>query len=524
MNGIAHDFSCILRGFRMMVDFNKLVFAFLGVVSSIIWVLIIVFFFSALGLINIGPFELVYSVLVSPRLGLSELLHIIFITLKSVDGAEYAAVVVLVLGLLVIWSIVGGAITRLAALEFAKEENLSFKDSLSYSLKKFWSYFWSPITPVVGVLFFAACNILGGLLGQISYVGGFAVAIGFPLAILSGFLIIFIGIIGIVGFFLMFPTISAEGSDAFDAMSRSYSYVISRPKHFLSLFLGIIICGTIFTIIISCIACLVMKVSFFTVGFGMGHKFELVKAVVLGGVYGPLEEKATMASLGTVSLKFTALMLTIYIGLAKVVVGSFVVSFAGSASTIAYFLLRKDVDGTDIHDVYVEDEEGVRGEMREEAAEVEKTEEEKMEEMKDKVKNEVRDELKKEVNEVKEEVKNEVRGELKKEINEAKEEVKREVKGEVRKEVDGVKGEVKKDVKDEVKKEVNEAKGEVTAALKEEVKREVKEEVKKEVSAKTKDTVPIEKDRKETTRNIEEKDVAPEKPDNPPIDESTRNE
>jgi len=256
----------------------------------------------------------------------------------------------LVVGFLVIWSIIGGAITRSAALEFARDEKIGFKESLSFASKKFWSYFWSPITPALGVLFFSACNILGGLLGQVKYIGEIAVAIGFPLAIISGFLIIFIGIIGIIGFFLMFPAISAEGSDAFDAMSRAYSYVISKPKHFISLFLGIIICGTIFAVLISLVACLVMQVSFYTVGFGMGQKFESIREVISGG-------EATMASLGLLSMKFTALMLMIYMALVKVAVGSLVVGFAGSASTIAYFLLRKDVDGTDINDVYIEEQE-----------------------------------------------------------------------------------------------------------------------------------------------------------------------
>jgi hypothetical protein len=372
MQGITQDFRDILRGFKMTVDFNKLIFAFVGIVFSIIWVLAVLAFLSALGLISIGPFAIIDNVLVSPRLGLSSLFGIFLSGMATLDWAEYLGLVVLVVGLLIIWSIIGGAITRLAALEFARDEKIGFKEALSFASKKFWSYFWSPITPALGVLFFVACNIIGGLFGQIKYIGEIAVAIGFPLAILSGFLIIFIGIIGAIGFFLMFPTISAEGSDAFDAMSRAYSYVISKPKHFISLFLGIIICGTIFALFVSLAACLIMQTSFYTVGFGMGEKFESIKAVVAGGAFG----KAPMASLGLLSMKFTALMLMIYIVLIKVAVGSLVVAFAGSASTVAYFLLRKDVDGTDINDVYIEEKEGEEEKREEEKEETKvKTEE-----------------------------------------------------------------------------------------------------------------------------------------------------
>ena len=372
MQGITQDFRDILRGLKMTVDFNRLIFAFVGIVCSVIWVLIILGFASALRLTDTAPFEIINSVLFSPRLGLSNLLSIFLASVATVDWAEYVVLIVLVVGFLVIWSIIGGAITRSAALEFARDEKIGFKESLSFASKKFWSYFWSPITPALGVLFFSACNILGGLLGQVKYIGEIAVAIGFPLAIISGFLIIFIGIIGIIGFFLMFPAISAEGSDAFDAMSRAYSYVISKPKHFISLFLGIIICGTIFAVLISLVACLVMQVSFYTVGFGMGQKFESIREVISGG-------EATMASLGLLSMKFTALMLMIYMALVKVMVGSLVVGFAGSASTIAYFLLRKDVDGTDINDVYIEEQEKqtTQEEKKREVVEVEEKEEKK---------------------------------------------------------------------------------------------------------------------------------------------------
>ncbi|MFQ5965056.1 MAG: hypothetical protein ACE5KZ_12335 [Candidatus Scalinduaceae bacterium] len=361
MQGIAQDWRDILRGLKMAFDLNKLVSAFLGVVISIIWVLALLAVFSALGLITIGPLEIVSNVLIAPRLCLYKLFNVFLATIITTDWIEYIVLIILVLGFLVIWSVFGGSITRLAALDFAKGEKIGFKESISFALKKFWSYFWSPITPILGVLFFAACNILGGLFGQIKYVGEIAVAIGFPLAILSGFLIIFIGIIGIIGFFLMFPTVSAEGSDAFDAMSRAYSYVLSKPKHFISLFLGIIIYGVILTFFVSIVACLMMKTSFCTVGFGMGQKFESIRAVI-SGISTSTEGKATIASLGAWPMKFTAIMLMIYIAFVKMTIASIVFSFVGSASTVAYFLLRKDVDGTEINDVYIEEKEEVKAE------------------------------------------------------------------------------------------------------------------------------------------------------------------
>ncbi|GAX59944.1 hypothetical protein SCALIN_C05_0029 [Candidatus Scalindua japonica] len=352
----------------MSLDFNKLISAFVGIIFSILWVLVILAFGSAFKLIKITPFEIINGYLISPRLGLCSLVNVFVESIKSVEWGEYVVLMVLVLGLMLIWSVFAGAVTRLAALEFARGEKTGLKDSLTFVMKKFWSYFWSPLTPILGVLFFIACNVAGGLLGKIEFAGEIAVAVGFPLAILSGFLIVFLGIVGLIGFVLMFPAISSEGSDAFDAISRAYSYVLSRPLHFLSLFITIIVCGTILTFVVGYGACFVMRISYFTVGLGMGGKLNEIRNFITG-----LSEVGDIvSSLNPITMRIAALLFMLYIVLVKMIVGSIIIAFTGSASTIAYLILRKDVDGTEIDDVYIEesDEEvAVEDEMPEEPVE-----------------------------------------------------------------------------------------------------------------------------------------------------------
>jgi hypothetical protein len=353
MQSFIQDTQNILRGIKISLDFNKLVCAFVGIAFSILWVLVIIAFGSAFKLIEITPFEIINRFLISPRLGLCSSLRALVSSIKSVEWGEYVVLIVLVLGLMIIWSVFAGAITRLAALEFARGEKAGLKDSLSFVMKKFWSYFWSPLTPILGVLFFIACNVAGGLLGKIEFAGEIAVAVGFPLAILSGFLIVFLGIVGIIGFILMFPAISSEGSDAFDAISRAYSYVLSRPLHFLSLFITIIICGTILSFVAGYGACLVMQTSYFTVGLGMGDKLNEIRAFI-AGMSGAGD---AITSLNPMSMRIAALLFMLYVVLIKMTVGSIIVAFVGSASTIAYLIMRKAVDGTEITDVYVDENE-----------------------------------------------------------------------------------------------------------------------------------------------------------------------
>ncbi|MCP4253393.1 MAG: hypothetical protein GY775_08275 [Candidatus Scalindua sp.] len=350
MQSFIQDTQSILRGVKISLDFNKLVCTFVGTVFSILWVLVILAFGSAFKLVEITPFEVINEFLISPRLGICSLLSALVSSLKSVEWGEYVVLIVLVLGLMIIWSVFAGAVTRLTALEFGRGEKPGLKDSLSFVMRKFWSYFWSPLTPILGVLFFIACNVAGGLLGKIEFAGEIAVAVGFPLAILSGLLIVFLGIVGVIGFILMFPAISSEGSDAFDAISRAYSYVLSRPLHFLTLFITLIVCGTILSFVAGYGACLVMKTSYFTVGLGMGGKLNEIRTFI-GGLSGGGD---TITSLNPMSMRIAALLFMLYIVLMKIAVGSIIIAFAGSASTIAYLIMRKDVDGTEMDDIYIE--------------------------------------------------------------------------------------------------------------------------------------------------------------------------
>ncbi len=167
MQSFIQDTQSILRGVKISLDFNKLVCAFVGIIFSIFWILIILAFGSAFKLVEITPFKVINEFLVSPRLGLCSLVSALVSLIKSVEWGEYVVLIVLVLGLMVIWSVFAGAVTRLTALEFARGEKTGLKDSISYVMKKFWSYFWSPLMPILGVLFFIACNVAGGLLGKI---------------------------------------------------------------------------------------------------------------------------------------------------------------------------------------------------------------------------------------------------------------------------------------------------------------------------------------------------------------------
>jgi hypothetical protein len=136
--------------------------------------------------------------------------------------------------LLLIWSILGGMITRIVALRFAQDRRIGFSQLFGFIRKKWLSYVGAIILPMLAI-FLAQLPVWGlNWLWQTilpNFWGGDFVhlILTFPFAMVT----VLISIGTIFGWPLMFAAISAEGSDAFDAVSRGFSYVYQRPVQFI---------------------------------------------------------------------------------------------------------------------------------------------------------------------------------------------------------------------------------------------------------------------------------------------------
>jgi len=135
--------------------------------------------------------------------------------------------VTMALGLI---SVAGGALCRIAALQFAQGEKPGLTEAMRFSVKRFTSFFTAPLAPIGIMLFMGLFIFLLGLAGNIPQVGELIVVLGMPLALINGALIAVILIGAVVGFGLMFPAVAYDGSDCFDSISRSFSYVYAQPS------------------------------------------------------------------------------------------------------------------------------------------------------------------------------------------------------------------------------------------------------------------------------------------------------
>ncbi len=145
---------------------------------------------------------------------------------------------------LLMWGLFGGAITRIAALKFTRDESPGLIAALKHAFSKWPSYSLPPLVAMAGASVFAIQLVLLGFIMRIEVLA-FLAALAWPFVILLGLMMAVLLIGALVGWPLMWATVSVEGTDAFDALSRSYAYVYHRPWRLLwyalfSLFLAVV--------------------------------------------------------------------------------------------------------------------------------------------------------------------------------------------------------------------------------------------------------------------------------------------
>ncbi len=261
---------------------------------------------------------------------------------------------------LVVWSILGGDISRTAALHVARGEKISIKEALSFGVKKFPSFLFAPLIPAVIVGVMMVVVGLVSLVGNIPAVGEVLISVLLFLSLIAGFIMALVAVGTVGGLTLMYPTIAMEGSDSFDAISRSFSYVYARPWRMAFYSLVALIYGVLCYLFVRFFAFLVLKMTHLSVGAGIYVKGNsglinkldsMWSAPTLANLGGGFGEGTAWGVQG-----FGSWVICLWVCVVIGFVAAFLVSFFFSANTVIYSLLRKRVDSTDMDDVYVEEE------------------------------------------------------------------------------------------------------------------------------------------------------------------------
>ena len=268
----------------------------------------------------------------------------------DVTAAKLAFLLLCGLWGLAVWAFFGGAITRVAAVELAREERVAWGAMIRYASSKWRAYFAAPLLLLVGV---SVCTLGMGLVGiLLRWNVGLLIAgsLLWPLMLLGGWAIAFLLVWLAFGWPLMWATISAEGEDSFDALSRSQQYVFGRPLQYLFYALVAVLLGWLGWLVVSNFAAAVIASTNWAASWGAGEG----QIGLVGGQFQLLmpdgEGPRHVGLVGSGVMVF-------WCGCVKMLAVGFLYSYFWTASTCIYFLLRRDADGTEMDEVFLEEEE-----------------------------------------------------------------------------------------------------------------------------------------------------------------------
>jgi hypothetical protein len=247
------------------------------------------------------------------------------------------AVYVLLCGLwaTAVWALFGAAICRTAAVQLAADEQLGCAAALRFARRKWGSYFFAPLMPVALMLFVAFFVLVLGWIMRWDpglFLGGLL----WPLALAAGFVMVLLLIGVLFGWPLMWGAISAEGSDSFDALSRSYAYTFQRPLNYLFYAAVAGLVGWLGWLLVREFASGVIWMSYWAASWGSG-------GARIDFITGP--ESADSIGAGLVGF---------WAGCVKLLAVGYLFSYFWTASTAIYFLLRRDVDHTEMDEVFLD--------------------------------------------------------------------------------------------------------------------------------------------------------------------------
>ncbi len=271
-------------------------------------------------------------------------------------------------------------------------------EAVRFTMKRLMYYVTAPLFPLVFVVGLLIIMIIFGYFSMIPILGDIVVS-GLFWWVMIGFgLLMAVALVGLIGWPLMSATISTEGTDSWEAVSRSYTYVFQRPWQYIWYGLVAVCYGAVVVFFVGFMGSFMVYLS----KWGVAQTFGIKKVdrepsflfayaptsfgwrtLLLDGVEvnnekivqnGVINEAVYNKYVGrdpnykktdqlTWWNKVGAGLVAIWVGLLFLLVLGFGYSFFWSSATIIYLLMRKNVDTAELDEVYLEedDQEGAYG-------------------------------------------------------------------------------------------------------------------------------------------------------------------
>jgi hypothetical protein len=278
--------------------------------------------------------------------------------LVSGGGLSFWKCALVAAWMLVLWSVIAGAVARIYAVRIARDESIGVRQAFGFAIGNLKQYVLAPVFVAAAAVFFLGLCALAGALSAIPGIGPFLQVAAHPLALVFGLIVVVIAIGGFFGLPVMQAALAAERNGTLDAISRTFSYVFTRPvAYFLSAGLVSLVGGVIGRFGIAFIDVTTRAMRFGADWRSPASGLDAERAIGLGAAAGKDDlalfswPQVVGADGVTVVGFYVAWFVT---ALAAVAVHGYVLSYVLGGLTDIYFMLRRDVDGIDDGEVYAE--------------------------------------------------------------------------------------------------------------------------------------------------------------------------
>lgn len=259
---------------------------------------------------------------------------------------------VVAFALLVVWSVVGGALARVHAVRIARDRSISWDDGFAFSFANLRAFVQAPLFVLLAAGLFLALDAAAGAAIAIPWAGAVLQAVLQPLSLVAGLIVTIIVLGGTFGFPLLQSAIAVERNGTLDAVSRTYSYAFTRPVLYVA---GGALVFAVGGLIAGLGGWFLEAVSLRGLVLGASWSEETVKAVTTG--YAAARSFGVPITPEGLTTPAVISMWVSYVwsALAILAVRGFVLSYVVGGLTDLYFLLRQEVDGTPSTEVYLDD-------------------------------------------------------------------------------------------------------------------------------------------------------------------------
>lgn len=148
------------------------------------------------------------------------------------------------LPIVLLFALFGGAISRSVATEYAASRITEWPDDLRTSGRKLGWSFAALIGPIALASLLLGLVMLGGFTLGVPVVNLLG-AVLYAVALLLAFAALAVMVLHALALPMIVPALMAEGTDGYDAVQRSYAYVLARPLRLLTHGLILLVLGAV---------------------------------------------------------------------------------------------------------------------------------------------------------------------------------------------------------------------------------------------------------------------------------------